>query len=334
MKKRVIFMITAIVFIVAIVLCLLFIGRHKNIKTDISKNPVQIVFITDNRYVLYMRAAIRSIIANKKPDTKVEINVIGLNLYDSNVNKILKETKKNAKINLIKITDKDIQNIQSTTLNNPKVSRADNVKFFLPTILKNSDRVIYLDGDTVILKDLFDFYNTDLGDNYVGAVDDWQSSWENEPTKRYFNNGVMLLNLKKMREDNVETKLIDFKKNDKIRRFVTQDAFNTVMYGKVKYMPLIYDTFPQEYDNKNLLKIINEVLKNNFDPEIYPYKTANQYRRDVVIIHYCGYTNVKPWYKLDFARKSSRLWYKYAPADFWIGCIHGTCRKEKQYSLY
>lgn len=290
--------------------------NESNLENATFTNPVNVVFITDDKYILPTRTAIRSLISNKNPETQIEINIIGFNLSEKSIKKLESEVKKNTKINIRKVSDEDLHNLQAGSKATPGVSRADNAKFFLSSLLKDKDKVLYMDGDVIVLKDLSEMYNTDLKDNYLGAVDDWQSGWENDPQKRYFNNGVMLLNLKKIREDNLEEKLVEFKKNDTVKRFVTQDAFNTVM-TKVLWLPLIYDTFAPEYDSDVVTVRIYETLGDNYDAELYPYKTADEYRNDVTIIHYCGYGNKKPWKKLDFKRKSGRLWYKYAPSDFW-----------------
>ena len=131
------------------------------------------------------------------------------------------------------------------------------------------------------------------------------------------------MNLKKMRQDGIEDKLIRYKKHERKARFVTQDAFNFVMYKKAFFLPMTYDTFSPEYDDeKNLLSRIKEVLKEKYNPDLYPYETAQEYRKNVVIIHFCGYKNEKPWQALDFYRPSNQIWYKYAPPEFWVSVFN------------
>ena len=293
-----------IFFIFFILFCFIITGIiFANKKTSLNDlEPVNIVYITDDNYVNYLRASIKSLIKNKNKNTKIEIYVIGVDLSEKSSTKILEESKDDAHINLIKISGNLLKDLKGDASLNPDVSRADNAKFFLTSILKDLDKVLYLDSDTIILKDLSKLYNTILFDNYVGAVEDWQTKWEDNSNKRYFNNGVMLLNLKKMREDDIETKLINFKKKDKVKRFVTQDTFNSIMLNRVFYLPLKYNAFAPEYD---------------YNKKAYPTQSRRVFQKDVAIIHYCGYGNLKPWKKINFIRKSNRIWYKYAPLDFW-----------------
>ena len=323
-----------IIFIFVSLLFFFNLIRNNLTNKKIPTKHIETVYVTDNNYVLFMRTSIRSMIANKNPETKITIYVIGYNLSDKDIKKIKKEQRKNVDIKIIPIEKELLKPLSGGTKINPNVTKVDNAKFFLTTLLKHTDKGIYLDGDTIVLKDLAELYNTNLSDNYIAAADDWQTGWPDDPQKRYFNNGVMLLNLKEMRKNDIEKKLVDFKLNDKIKRFVTQDAFNNVMFGKVIYLPLIYDTFAPEYDNDIfIIRKIQKTLKGNFKPELYPYKTAADFRKDVVIIHYCGYGNKKPWYRLSTGRKSNLIWYRYAPIDFWGYCLQGNCKTPEELAI-
>lgn len=315
------------IFIILILISIFFIltkNKYKYIDNENFKNPIYITFITDNNYVPYVRTSIRSIISNKNPKTHIQIFVVGVDLSNNAVLKLENETRENVNVNVLKISISDLQGLSGGTAANPGVSRADNAKFFLVSIFKNINKIIYLDGDTIVLNDLSEMYNTEIGNNYAAVVDDWQSGWTDGSKKRYFNNGIMLLNLKKMREDDISNKLIQFKLNDKVHRFVTQDAFNNVLFGKTIFLSLVYDTFAPEYDSDLVLDRIKETLGENYDAKLYNYKSADEFRKNVVIIHYCGWGNKKPWKKVDLYRKSSVIWYKYAPLDFWIDYLTHT----------
>lgn len=97
------------------------------------------------------------------------------------------------------------------------ITRATYYILHLPSILSEHDKILYLDGDVIVRKDLWDMYNTDLQDNYIGAVKDFgQITWRLGYAKNYeqrlgvkdtdqlLNAGVLTMNLQKMREDNLE----------------------------------------------------------------------------------------------------------------------------------
>lgn len=295
-----------IILIFFILLCLLtticIIFKNKNHSSQVLP-PIKVVYISDDNYVTYLRTSIKSLFKNKNNNTQIEVFVVGVDLSEKNSKKILSENKKRLHINLINISHNLYKDLERPTAYKHVGCQADLAKFFFHHLLQDIDKIIYLDADTVVLKDLSDLYNTDLANNYVGAVNDWESTWSDNRNQKYFNNGVMLLNLKKMRQDNIGAQLIDFKRKNTNNRFVTQDVFNNVMNGKVLFLPLIYNTFATEYDD---------------DKDVYPYKHKKDFQKAVAIIHYCGYSNHKPWRQIDFRRKSDRIWYSYAPLDFWI----------------
>ncbi len=304
-----------IIIILFIISSLTLLFKNRDFKANFSESngttPINIVFITDLAYIIPTNASINSIIKNKSKTTKINIYVIGVNLTEILKNHIEKQSRNNTNIEVI-LKKSGGNGLPKNTIYNPIISRADYIKFYLPSILDKLDKVIYLDSDTIVLKDLTALYNIDLEDNYIGAADDWQSTWYDNRDARFFNNGVMLMNLKKMREDNIESKLLENKKNDKINRFITEDAFNITMQGKVKPISLKYDTFGVEYNRNNILPRIRYVLGKNFDKKMYPYKSTKEYRKDVVIIHYCGWGATKPWrYKINNYDKAQKLWWKY-----------------------
>ena len=78
-------------------------------------------------------------------------------------------------------------------------------RFYLPVILPDLERIIYIDGDTVVNGDISKLWNTDLGKHTVGVMVDSMSEEMKERNKvigfnkddLYFNAGIMLIDLKK-----------------------------------------------------------------------------------------------------------------------------------------
>lgn len=89
------------------------------------------------------------------------------------------------------------------------------LRFNIIDIFPNYDKVLYLDDDILINGDLSELFETDLKNTYavvVRSIDaelfiDWRKSHENDNlnVEKYFNSGVMLLNLKKIREKQITT---------------------------------------------------------------------------------------------------------------------------------
>lgn len=131
------------------------------------------------------------------------------------------------------------------------------------------DKVLYLDTDTVAFNDISGLYNTDLTDYELGAVEDYLGRWFKHIG--YINSGVLLMNVKKIRE----TALFErTRQRCKSRKswFPDQDAINSEM----RYVLML----PERYNSQRRIK------------------------KDTVIRHFCKSVrwfpfyhtvNVKPW---------------------------------------
>lgn len=108
------------------------------------------------------------------------------------------------------------------------------------------DKIIYLDMDTVVKKDISILFNMEIDDVYAlgvkdyGVLDDNNHYGSLNISTKYINTGVMVLNLKKIREDNLVDKLFNYINNNKLK-YPDQDAFNIICNDKVRYIPSIFN---------------------------------------------------------------------------------------------
>lgn len=182
---------------------------------------INIAFILDDGFVIPTVTSLTSIMENKNPDTILNIYLITNNLSPKNISLFNKlGNHNNVNINIKRVNNSyDEFCMLSDTF---KVTTTALFKFNLPEILSELDKVLYIDGDTIIQQDLSNLYNTELNECYAGVVKDLRALFYYKPSilerlnishKAYFNSGVMLLNLNKMRIDNISKKLFDYRKN-------------------------------------------------------------------------------------------------------------------------
>lgn len=127
-------------------------------------------------------------------------------------------------------------------------------KFLLGRI--PAPRVLYLDCDVLIRKNIQELFDVDLHGNIIGAVKDaWPLMRENFttrfeiPTPMYFNAGVFLINLDLWRKDGIEDKLFKFaRENAEKLEYPDQDVLNAVLWDKCLDIDLKYN-FRPELDN-------------------------------------------------------------------------------------
>lgn len=104
--------------------------------------------------------------------------------------------------------------------------------------LVTEDKIIYCDMDALVVGNLTQLWDLDMGNYYVAGVvdqgildyEDYIRRFANPET--YINTGVLLMNLKKIREDNKTPELIDYVNQNKLI-FPDQDAINWVFKDKI-----------------------------------------------------------------------------------------------------
>ena len=87
------------------------------------------------------------------------------------------------------------------------------------------DRVLQLDVDTIVCESLLPLWKIDLEGKYFAAVPEHLSQWKPYGSGVYYNAGVCLFNLERMREDGADDVLIDFLNHTRVP-YIDQDALN------------------------------------------------------------------------------------------------------------
>lgn len=108
----------------------------------------------------------------------------------------------------------------------------------------NEEKIIYLDGDTIVNANLKDLFSVDISGDYIGAVQDIgaQSSffkdWGLEKSGVYVNAGILLINAKKIKKDKMDIELKKFALENHLKlQWYDQDAINLVFRDGIKILP-------------------------------------------------------------------------------------------------
>ena len=182
-------------------------------------------------------------------------------------------------------------------------------RLLLPSMLPNLDKVIYLDCDLVVCKDLISLWETGVNDVAVAMAPDLL--YQDKATLRrlgvnngkYLNAGVIVMNLDYWRKHDVQNRLLAYiidKGNELI--YNDQDSLNVILQKERIQLPVKYNVTPYHY-HKNL--------------EYYPAKLREEIQKsrlDPVIFHYLG--PVKPW-SLGCYLPGKQLFKKYQKASRW-----------------
>ena len=162
------------------------------------------------------------------------------------------------------------------------------------------ERVLYLDTDTLIANSILPLFSLDMKGKAVGAVTQ-NYPYAKESIKRlnydenkgYFNAGVLLIDLKQRRENNVMKQSIDYcVKNIEHLSLFDQDALNVIFQDNKCELPLCYNIIPANLNSDYY-----------YTPEHLDEIKEAVYRS--VIIHYASSA---PWYMDEYQHPMCYLW--------------------------
>ncbi len=253
-------------------------------------NKVIPIFLAcDNNYAPFLCTTMYSILLNTESDVEFYVMDGGISYHNKwLIRKSLKSFphKKITYINMKKYDLTKFPNVKHYSLNTFS-------RYFIPQIFLDKEKVIYMDVDIIVKGDILQLYEQNLQGKPLGAVleDFYEGNYTNlkqniwpqyKAGDKYFNAGVLLMDISQFIKNNYAEKLIDLtiKLADKLQ-CPDQDVFNIVFENNFKILDYKYNYMP---DHFHLLQQKHPEIKS-----ITP-----------LIIHY---TAQKPW--KDYSKKSA-----------------------------
>ena len=273
-----------------------------------TDNRVNIVLNTDLQYVVHCCTMLSSLFENNI-NIKFNIHVISGGLTASSINDItnLVEEKYNQKLYLYIIDSEELNYFPK--YKNSHISEAANYRLFVDKILPSDiDKVLYLDCDLIVYNSLEPLWNIDISSCPIAAIEDmWSGKDDNyirlgyDKKYGYFNSGVLLINLKWWRENNICNNFIEYLKCHDNLKFVDQDILNGMFYNNRKLLSFKWNV------QDGLLRRKPKVRESSMP------KLQNEIKCPA-IIHYTG--SRKPW-DYDCINPYKESYFKYLDMTKW-----------------
>ena len=288
------------------------------------KDSIKICFSSDNNYAKYLAVTINSIIMNSNKNYYYEIYILDNNIDNENKSRILAMSTNNIFICFININNYIINIDKNIFYIWGHFSISAYYRFFIPRIFYNFDRLLYLDCDLVVLDDLVDLYFSKKLDEKLmlvvhdsivylnNQIKEYNSEYWNDyllnklklkNIDNYFQSGVLLFNIKKCFDFNLEKKSLEKLKIIDSPLYLDQCILNAVCENNIDYLDLNYNVecFLPIYLN------INNINKYKNSKDYYENQYLKAYNSPK-ILHYCGHE--KPWTHPHYSK--SYIWWEYA----------------------
>ena len=235
-----------------------------NMKSKINKNKggdvMNILYCGDKKIQDGLIISILSLLKNVDEDLQIYVLTMSTEFNEKTYSPVsdftisflderVKKTNKNnfvKKIDVTELFSKELPNANMETRFTPNCM----LRLFADKIPELPDRILYLDNDVICRRDCSDFYYQDISKYEVVGVLDHYGKWffkNNIFRFDYINSGVLLLNLKKIKETNLFGKCREMCRNKKMF-MPDQSAINKLSTYK-KIQPRRYNEQRKLHEN-------------------------------------------------------------------------------------
>ena len=254
-------------------------------------NIVPIVFAFDNNLILPAEVAICSLLQHAKDTTYYQIYV--LHGSDADLSGFEADTIKKSYPHC-DIVFKNVGDAFQKAFEIRGITIPAYYRLLIPEIITEHDKIIYSDVDVIFQGDLSELYQTDLKDNYLAATYDWgmmidengrryAESIEGLSADDYLQAGFLLMNNRKMREDNVVFRFKELARHN--YRYQDQDIINITCRNRKMVLPLFYNMI--DYAFQFMIKEPDRMRRWCSEEDLKRAECP-------IMIHYNGH---KPWKK-------------------------------------
>lgn len=262
---------------------------------------IHIAFAPDDNYVMPTTVAMASLLKNEIKKVCIYILFIEGNLQEEN-KYILQNTadKFDTKIKFIEVKKEKLKEFPSF-----RHGLSAYLRILAPQLLADVDKLLYLDGDLIVDKSVKALYDIDISEYQLAAVADLKPFFSPNYTELigyhfnhpYFNTGILLMNLKALREINLQEQVKKYLKTYKeLIYHEDQDILNCTC-SKVFNLEPKYNSIIHLW-NKNIVLC----------RQLWTEEQIKEAKESPVIIHYLG--GLKPW-KYEIRHPFKRKWYNY-----------------------
>lgn len=256
---------------------------------------MNVVYASNDNYARHLAVSLCSLLEHNRKAREINIYILSMGLSGLTGERLLKIAESfGRKLTVIEMGD--LKERFSGKVDTGGFDLSIMARLFIGAVLpKEAGRVLYLDCDTVVLGSLKGLWEMELGPFMLGAVMEptiyplIKTQIGLDPEAPYFNSGVLLIDMKRWREENAQKKLLDFYRLMGGKLFAgDQDTINGALKGRIKSLSPRYNFFTnyRYFRYRHLVRlspVYGTIPENDF-------KEAG---RNPAILHFMG--DERPW---------------------------------------
>lgn len=239
----------------------------KMIESKESKKVIPVFYATDENYLPYLTVSLSSLKENANKSYLYKIYILHAGMEEKKSEEVLKYQTDTFRIYFVNVAER-LEKIKTSLQLRDYYTGATYYRVFIAGMFPQFEKAIYLDSDTVVLGDISELFAVDLKNNLVGAVADgavasvpqfklYTKAVLGICANKYFNAGILLMNLAQFRKEGFYKKFCMLLKEYKFRVAQDQDYLNVLCYGKVTFLNENWNKMPIGGRSEELPKIVH-----------------------------------------------------------------------------
>ena len=184
-----------------------------------EKKEIPVFFSVDCRYIPFLGVAIHSLKKNLAKNSHCTIHVLYTDIPEAERARITALSDERATIRFTNV-EKEVTRMVGDLKLRDYYTVSIYYRLFIASLFPEYEKAIYLDADVVLNRDLTEFFDLPLNENLVGAISDdivanhpdfirYAEEGLGIPAPRYFNSGVLLMNLAGFRREKIGEQFFD-----------------------------------------------------------------------------------------------------------------------------
>ena len=270
------------------------------------KTIVPIFFSVNDAYSPFLATAIHSIRENASPDFRYHIHILTDDISEENRRKLSALGTDSFCIEFHPLSRllRSLPAVEKLSQHCFGAFSSLTIYFrlFIPELFPQYDKGIYLDADLVVPGDISWLYREPLGRRLVGAVADYSiqkiapfmqylDEYVGVDHKNYVNSGVLLLNMKRLREVDLSGRFLSWVEKYGLETVAPdQDYLNALCWDGIQYLDPDWNAMPSEclsvMDNPQIIHFnlaskpwLNEQVP--YDQVFWKYAAGTGYEAEI-----------------------------------------------------
>lgn len=289
----------------------------------LTENYRTIVFSFNNQYANYFGVTLQSIISNSLPEENYDIIVFNNDISPNNKRLLMSMLPSNFKLrffDVLEFIQSNFNKIKLKTMNNWSIDMY--YRIFIPLLMPDYKKVLYLDADTVVNSNLNELFEMDFEGKQIMAVKDTavqvfhikknderydyiKQHLKFEDERNYFNSGMIYFNIPEINETKYREKVENAFKLEELL-YPDQDILNLIFKDNVKLISSKWNFCCGDFVwNKSFLNLLTgeyleDIEKAILNPGIIHYTSPRKpwnFSLDMLFEVFWKYARISPFYE-------------------------------------